>query len=131
MSVITYRQSYGCFDDTTADKARLVWLDVGSHNGGTRDRYFHHCGCQVEQKFMIGRMRIAKIIKFKFIIASTISFDPSQKSLLILITTLILPLSPKMQRYWSILCSLLFCYTHPLPRLGPSPQCWIQEDYLF
>ena len=53
--------------------------------------YYHQCGSQVEKILMSGRMRIAKIVKKIFIVASTVSFDPSQKLLPIRITTSIPP----------------------------------------
>ena len=85
--------------DMTPEEARPVRLAVRSRYGGTGADYYHHCGSQVEKILMSGRMRIAKNFKNFFIVASTVSFDPSQKSLLILITTLILTPSLKTRRY--------------------------------
>ena len=92
----------GSDDDTKSEEARPVQLAVRSRDGGTRADNYRTYGGQGEKILMSGRMRIAKIVKINFIIASTISFDPFQKLLPIPITTSILPLSQKTRRYRSI-----------------------------
>ena len=85
----------GSYDYIMAEESSLVCLSDGSRKCGTRDDYYRHCGGQGEKILMIGKMRITKIIKINFIIASAISLDPSQKSLPIPIANPILPLSLK------------------------------------
>ena len=68
-------------DDTKAEEARPVRLAVRSCDGGARANNYLQCGGQGEKILMRGRMRISKIVKNNFIVASAISFYPSPKSL--------------------------------------------------
>ena len=97
----------GSDNDTTAEEVRPVRLAVISYDSGTGADDYHYCGGQGEKTLMIERRMISKIVKENFIIASAISFDPSQKSFLIPITTPIPLQFPKRRIYWSMRCILL------------------------
>ena len=100
-------------ENTTAEEAKLVRLDIRRHDGGNEANDSYHCGGQDEKIPIIGRMRISKIIKTNFTVASSISSYPYPKYLLIPITTLILPKFPKTQIYWSTHHRLFCCPPPP------------------
>ena len=95
-----------------AEEASTVRLSASSCDGGTGDNCSCHCTGEGEKILMSEMMRISKINKINFIIASDISFDPSQKSFPITITTPILLPSPKTRIDCSIR-SCLFCRCPP------------------
>ena len=66
-------------ENMTMEEARRVQLSTGSRDGSTGADDSCNCGGHGEKILMSGKMRIAKIVKNNFIIASAISFDPVPK----------------------------------------------------